>query len=673
MTVRLITPLILCCLLLTAVPLKAQESERISNDGFSFRLIDAGERTLFVIDGFAPVVEEEVRIPHRTLRFRMPAAGMTDIVLQDVSLSQPYAASPFYMVHYSWSPDSVLLSDYRAAGSALARQPATAVSVLDRSIRRIGGEVEIALDVPLLTWDPAAGEVRMVEEYVFTRVQRDGLQPAIPAAEDTPPYSNMPFTTRSKNVDTLHAWIDYQGDMLKFHVREDGIYRLTADWMRASGMNPASVNPTGVQLYRKGVAIPLYAEGMEDGSFDDGDAFVFHGTRNYDEAGYRFIPVDKGDPYPQYMSIYTDSTAYWLHFSEADPLRTETDPGMSPLPQDTLDWAMESVHLEVDARLLPFTPDVFIAQDPHWSTHDTWLWTWTGRGGSVTVTAAADHVRPGGTARAWGKLFHWYGDATIRDKNHNLTIQVNDGGVLDSISFAYGGQGLLSGATVSDSIRNGDNTIFIDNHLTVDALSDVAFDWADLDYPRYLSLEQGWKVFDIDSTMNEGPHIIKLQHLGMNDPYVLRVSPDGRVRLLPVAGFSVDDGYTVLVADTLMHGARYFVAVDSTLRLPQPGTVTRIEPLVREDVKTDYLIITAGEFLSACTTYAQFLTDEYGFNPRIVDVQDIYEEYSYGMFQPEAIKLFLFDAYHAWLPDTLGYVFMVGYANYNYKAATSPY
>jgi hypothetical protein len=650
--------------------LLAQEVERVRNDGYSFRVVDAEGVSLFVLDGFAPVLPGEVRIPSRTLRLRMPAGDVSDVVLEDVVLGEARQASPYYLVEGELTSDSLLITTYLPYDGGLRSRPAP-VRILERSYRRVGDEVELTLELPLLAWDPAAGETRPVEEYVLRSVRRDGV-PQTVAAEGKPPYASMPFTTRSKNVDTTQAWIDYQSPMLKFHVREDGVYRLTADWFRASGMDPAGVDPATVQLYRKGVGIPMHAEGMDDGSFDEGDAFVFHGTKNYDEGGYKFIPAEWTDPYPQYISIYTDSTAYWLHFTTSDPLRTEVDPGMSPLPMDTLDWAFERVHLEVDARLLPYTVNVFQAQDPHWSIYDTWLWTWTGEGGAVTVTAEADHVKPGEQARVWGKLFHWFGDKDLT-RNHNLTVQVNDGAVLDSITFDYGQQGLLAGSTVSDSIREGANRIFIDNHPVVDARSNLAFDWAELEYPRYLNCGDGRRIFEADADMGEGLRIIELQNLGKADPTVLRVAPDGRVRLLPVAGFSFDSSYTVLVADTVITGAQYFVAVDSTLRLPQPGEVKSLEPLVQPGERAEYLILTAAEFTAATAQYAQFVEQTYGLQTRVVDVADIYEEYGYGMFQPEALKLFLFDAYHDWMPDTLRYVFMVGDANYNYKAAAARY
>ncbi|MCB2203826.1 hypothetical protein KQI65_03690 [bacterium] len=647
--------------------LQAQEVERVRNDGMGYHVLDAEGVSLFILDGYAPVSGEEIRIPSRIVRLRMPQGDLAEYVIEDVALSAPIAASPFYYVEGSWSPDSAVVMNYRPFNGVINSRPATDVRILRQEFHQAGNEVEAVIELPLLTWNPATGETRMVEEYTLRRVRRDGLAASI-AADGKPPYMSMPFTTRSNNVDTSHTWIDYSLPMLKFYISQDGIFHLTADWIRASGINPADVNPATVQLIRKGRPVAMYARGMEDGVFDDGDEFIFHGTKNYDERGYKFIPEDWLEPYPQYMSIYTDSTAYWLSFSVSDPLRAEIDGGMLPLPLDTLDWAMEKVHLEQEYQLQSVSADVIRIQDPHWSLYDTWFWTWTGRGGSVTVQAAADHIKPGQNARAWGKLMHEYGTPSI-SMNHVAILQVNNVGTLDSQNVDYGEQMLLSGSLPSDSLREGSNILFIDNLNIVDPQSDLKFDWAELEYPRFLEISQGWRVFQVDSTMPTGVQLIRLQALSANDPVVLRVTNDGRSRVLPVAGFTYDSSYTVYIADTVIAGATYFVALDTSIRLPQPGTLHDFKPLSAVEDAASYVVITAPEFVSVCGQYTDFITERYGVDTRIVNIDDIYDEYSYGMFQPEAIKLFLFDAYHEWVQDSLKYVFLIGDANYNYKAA----
>jgi hypothetical protein len=51
----------------------------------------------------------------------------------------------------------------------------------------------------------------------------------------------------------------------------------------------------------------------------------------------------------------------------------------------------------------------------------------------------------------------------------------------------------------------------------------------------------------------------------------------------------------------------------------------------------------------------------------VVDVADIYDEFSFGLFTPQAIKDFLDHAYHNWTPPAPQYVLLVGDASYDYK------
>ncbi|MBN1448909.1 MAG: hypothetical protein JXA28_13350, partial [Bacteroidetes bacterium] len=87
----------------------------------------------------------------------------------------------------------------------------------------------------------------------------------------------------------------------------------------------------------------------------------------------------------------------------------------------------------------------------------------------------------------------------------------------------------------------------------------------------------------------------------------------------------------------------------------------------------EYLVVTTEDLRPESVQYADFIASEYQMSTRVVTIEDVYNTYSYGMFQPEAMKLLFFDAYHASVSDSLRYVFLVGDANYEYKDATSAY
>lgn len=651
----------------------AQDGDVFRNDVYRTEIVTVDGSQLFHVVGVAPLRVEDVRIPYRRLRFRMSAGDMYDVVLREAVLSEPVAASPFYLAQYSYGEDSVLVQQLRPYTGGVNALAMPEVRILDRRYERRGGDVELLVDVPLLTWNPANGETGWVEEYRFERVRRDGLA-AAPAAEGIPPYSSMPFTGRSKNVDTAQAWIDYQNPMVKFHIDTDGMYKIDADWLQASGMNPASVDPARVQLYRKGVPVSMYAEGMGDGSIDAGDYFLFHATRNYDEGGYRYVPDDLMDSrYPEYMSIYTDSTAYWLHFNTGGPLRTSDDPGMSPLPADTLDWAYELAHIESDGWRGDVGISTVLAQVPDFNGYESWFWQWLWLyQGTRGFAFNADHVKHGEVAHGWAKVLSWYG-TNVGGANHAATIKINEGETIDSVTFFREEQALLHGTTVSDSIREGRNTIFLSTHNIGDPESLMIYDWFDVEYPRVLRVGSIQRLFHFDSAMGTGERLIRFIEVPDAAPRLLRVLDDGRAVLLPVASFSVDNGYTVHFADSLLAGAQYFLSTESQLRVPAIGEAIQIEVLTGQSQEAGYVIISADELLEPSREYAQYIATEYGITTRVVDVHDIYDNYSFGMFQPEAIKLFLFDSYFGTVTDSLRYVLLIGDANYYYKTSTLPY
>ncbi|ETX00595.1 MAG: hypothetical protein ETSY2_38750 [Candidatus Entotheonella gemina] len=56
-----------------------------------------------------------------------------------------------------------------------------------------------------------------------------------------------------------------------------------------------------------------------------------------------------------------------------------------------------------------------------------------------------------------------------------------------------------------------------------------------------------------------------------------------------------------------------------------------------------------------------------GLSVAVVEIQDIYDEFNHGIFNPRAIRDFLSYAYHHWTPPAPTYVLLVGDATQDYK------
>ena len=64
--------------------------------------------------------------------------------------------------------------------------------------------------------------------------------------------------------------------------------------------------------------------------------------------------------------------------------------------------------------------------------------------------------------------------------------------------------------------------------------------------------------------------------------------------------------------------------------------------------------------------YIQFISQNYNISTTSVDVNDIYDEFAYGYFNPESIRDFLEAAHIYWQDPKPKYVFLIGTANYDY-------
>ncbi|MFZ1731421.1 MAG: C25 family cysteine peptidase [Bacteroidota bacterium] len=677
MTKRRIHPAhILFIFLISSMSLQAQSVEQVRNDAYHYGVRTIDGRQVFYINEVNPVQPRELRIPRRILRIPFEGGAPFDVVVQSSQLSPPVDATPFYLMHISLGDDSSVISRIVPYDGAV-NDPAIGrgVEVLAQRVVYEARKPMLEVELPLLLWDAATQQTRWVEEYTIARVPADGFARTL-AAEGKPPYISMPFTSRSKNVDTSQAWIDFSSPMVKFFVRQDGLYKITADWLRDAGKNPAQIDPARVQLYRKGVPVPMYASGMDDGRFDDGDYFVFNGTRNYDEGGYRHLAASIDDPYPQYLSIYTDSTAYWLNFSLDGATRAEVRPPVTPLPADTLTWTYETMHIESDPSsfLLPHTTDLVRAQMPDWTSEDTWcMGIMTLEPGSAPMTYKprfqVSDVYPGADARFWFKLVSWFGDRQALP-NHSVSMRLNDGTLLDSVIFNHDEQALLYGTeSASDLLIGADNILGITSWNISTASSSLRVDWLEIEYPRLLAVNGPSHIFRVDSVFSPGLKTLKLQGVQTSNPFVLRVR-DGSSALIPAAAASGSAPYTVYLADSFQPGDVLYVWNADSIPVAVKGESRTLTPLNIEEA--NHLIVTARVFHSASSEYANFIESSYGVSTRVVDVEDIYDIYSYGMFQPEAIKLLVFDAYYNWNTDSLKFLFLIGDANYNYKASYTP-
>ncbi|GAB3930115.1 C25 family cysteine peptidase [Larkinella terrae] len=142
----------------------------------------------------------------------------------------------------------------------------------------------------------------------------------------------------ARSTEKGNEWINFSQTYYRIPLTEAGVYRLTTSDLQKAGISTASINPTSLQLFRRGVEQAIYVAGESDKKLDSGDYLEFIGERNDGQQDSLLYRPMSAQPHP-YYSMYSDTAAYFLTWRlDGKPgkrmaVLTETDPnGQEPEP-----------------------------------------------------------------------------------------------------------------------------------------------------------------------------------------------------------------------------------------------------------------------------------------------------------------------------------------------------
>lgn len=410
---------------------------------------------------------------------------------------------------------------------------------------------------------------------------------------------------------------------LKVEVSDDGLIGLDYGELAQAGFDVTS-DPRSWQLTLLGEPVAILVEGEDDGSFDPGDRILFYGRA------------------PQ--SRFTGTNVYWLAGAEGPVSRMETrkvEPAAFPIT----DTFRAAVRLEENHLYDP------IHAEPG---GDHWYWTDLRELSESCPQAAqqyefslSDLAASSGITATLQVNVQGYSEGT-----HNLTFKINgnlagqgiwqDHDWLDE-RFAFDASWLNEGVNQL-ALENGDCD-------PGGSPNGMAFNFYSLDY---------WA----DLTATGGA----LEFQGREGDWQYRVSGlDGDLLLLDTSSPNVPilltgwEWGSKLTFQDSASSARNYLAVDSgaiqsaVVRLDEPSDLLALAD------GANYVLVGYGDFLPATVPLIE-LRESQGWNTVSVDVEDVYDEFNYGLADPAALWLF-FAAVDP-IPDV---VLLVGDGSIDYK------
>ena len=161
-----------------------------------------------------------------------------------------------------------------------------------------------------------------------------------------------------------------------------------------------------------------------------------------------------------------------------------------------------------------------------------------------------------------------------------------------------------------------------------------------------------------------------------NDLQIFDISDPTNVAYIENAVIAGSDPYSVEFEPPVNAGATETYLIISAADYKRPISISEDQPsdLADTDEQIDYILIThkdigwdgAGDPYSWLEDLVELRKDS-GLSVRAVNVADIYDEFSYGLYSPVAIRDFLAHAYANWQTPAPQYVILVGDGSFDYK------
>ena len=226
------------------------------------------------------------------------------------------------------------------------------------------------------------------------------------------------------------------------------------------------------------------------------------------------------------------------------------------------------------------------------------------------------------------------------------------------------------------------NLIFRDttNYMRIEAFDDndtppgsydFYLDWYELQYWRDFQAESNRLEFNTTTEpRNRGQVHYRVGNI-FNETIDVYVLDENGITSKLTGGKVSRTGasHQILFEDTVNQHKRYFVISRRSYQNINALEPTPPTPLRNPANQVDYVFITHSTFAEGILPLVEFRRSQ-GLTTMVVDIDDIYNEFSDGLFNPFAIQKFLRYAYNNWQQPVPTYVLLVGDAHYDYKGAT---
>lgn len=423
--------------------------------------------------------------------------------------------------------------------------------------------------------------------------------------------------------DPTRDWFETGRTYYRIKIAQDGWYKVTTADLEAAGANTAQIDPGSLKLYGNGEEIPLVIR--PDTSVE------FYAVRNSGDSTY--------------LDLYSDTSHYWLTWGGGAGLRFTPTPQPGGTPSLNILSSQVTQHVEQNLGYYQGTTTIEIIQNGE-IPGEGWRWDLFYPNTTLTENFTLDSVFTGGDtlANIRVRLFGTTVDSPGLD--HNAKFWMNDS-LIGSVSFNARTGVTYAAAFPLRWLVNGNNRLKIQSIPTANPVNQFYLDWFEVDYSRKLKALNSQIVFSSPQVDGGSPAMFTVS--GFTNSQIEVYDLDAR-RAITGGGVSGDSltGFSIGFQDTFSVQRKYLVVSASGAKAVPPLSQKVFSDIRVNPQGADYVIITHSNFRTSAQQLASHRESVNAVRAKVIDVQDIYDEFNYGIEDWTALKSFIRFAYQNW-------------------------
>ncbi|MGB2713372.1 MAG: C25 family cysteine peptidase [Vicinamibacterales bacterium] len=430
-----------------------------------------------------------------------------------------------------------------------------------------------------------------------------------------------------QSADVQQQWSIAAQSSVRVDIRSAGLYRLTHAVLTASGIDPA-VDPRNLRLIVDGVEHPMIVNGQSDGVFDPSDSVEFY-------ADGVDTPFTDRRPY-----WITAGTSAGLRLSSVDARNSGSPAGSSfAHTVERKDRVVFFGGLQNGDAENFFGPLIMGADAPDVPVPTEQQLTLAHVADLPAASATLEIALQGVTARP------------LAD-DHRVGVLLN-GTELGELVFD-GRTAIVATFDVAHALLvEGTNTVAFEARVGIDDMSLIRS--VRLVYQRKYIADGNQLTLEADP----GQELV-ISGFSNDAVHVFDVTGDAASQELLASAALESGSWTVHF--TVPAGVRRKLFLTTADAIGTPAGVYANVPSTLHNAgqSGDVVMITDPSFTTALAPLKN-LRESQGYSVRVIDIQDLYDEFSFGQKRPDAIRAFLMRAAKTWTKPPK-FVLLVGNA-----------